>query len=120
MNSRTAASVAHHVHRAKGNNSPSDDDEPNSGSFMYSIFLFRDNKTGKCTYSVKMMRIRITIVAVEMGSTQPKCVFVAPVIPYPTAFPYGNGMVLHFYQQQESSTTKTVHKVINKGLKTYV
>ena len=40
--------------------------------------------------------------------------------PYPTAFPYGNGMVLHIYQQQESSTTKTVHKVINKGLKTYV
>ena len=40
--------------------------------------------------------------------------------PYPTAFPYGNGMVLHFYQQQESRTTKTVHKVINKGLKTYV
>ena len=40
--------------------------------------------------------------------------------PYPTAFPYGNGMVLHFYQQQESSTTKIVHKVINKGLKTYV
>ena len=37
--------------------------------------------------------------------------------PYPTAFPYGNGMVLHFYQQQESSTNKTVHKVINKGLK---
>ena len=22
------------------------------------------------------------------------------IIPYPTAFPYGNGMVLHFYQQQ--------------------
>ena len=41
-------------------------------------------------------------------------------IPYPTSFPYGNGMVLHFYQQQESSTTKTVHKVINRGLKTYV
>ena len=40
--------------------------------------------------------------------------------PYPTAFPYGNGMVLHFYQQQESSTAKTVHKVINKGLKAYV
>ena len=40
--------------------------------------------------------------------------------PYPTAFPYGNGMVLHFYQHQESSTTKTVHKVINKGLKAYV
>ena len=44
----------------------------------------------------------------------------SPINPYPTAFPYGNGMVLHFYQQQESSTTKTVHKVINKGLKTYV
>ena len=40
--------------------------------------------------------------------------------PYPTAFPYGNGTVLHFYQQQENSTTKTVHKVINKGLKAYV
>ena len=35
-------------------------------------------------------------------------------------FPCGNGMVLHFYQQQDSSTTKTVHKVINKRLKTYV
>ena len=42
------------------------------------------------------------------------------VNPYPTVFPYGNGMVLHFYQQQESSTTKTVHKVINRGLKAYV
>ena len=42
------------------------------------------------------------------------------VNPYPTALPYGNGMVLHFYHQQESSMTKTVHKVINKGLKTYV
>ena len=40
--------------------------------------------------------------------------------PYPTAFPYGNGMVLHFYQQQESSTTNTLYKVINKGLKAYV
>jgi len=40
--------------------------------------------------------------------------------PYPTAFPYGNGMVLHFYQQQESSTAKTVYKVVNKGLKAYV
>ena len=40
--------------------------------------------------------------------------------PYPTEFPYGNGMVLHFYQQQESSTTKTVHKVINKVFKAYV
>ena len=47
-------------------------------------------------------------------------VYSVSINPYPTAFPYGNGMVLHFYQQQESSTTKTVHKVINKGLKTYV
>ena len=46
--------------------------------------------------------------------------FLSDINPYPTEFPYGNGMVLHFYQQQESSTTKTVHKVINKGLKTYV
>ena len=45
---------------------------------------------------------------------------VVVINPYPTAFPYGNGRVLHFYQQQESSTTKTVHKVINKGLKAYV
>ena len=44
----------------------------------------------------------------------------ACINPYPTAFPYGNGMVLHFYQQQESSTTKTVHKVINNRLKAYV
>jgi len=38
------------------------------------------------------------------------------VNPYPTAFPYENGMVLHFYQQQESSTTKTVHRIINRDL----
>ena len=50
-------------------------------------------------------------------NSQRNCV---KINPYPTAFPYGNGMVLHFYQQQENSTTKTVHKVINKGLKTYV
>ena len=54
------------------------------------------------------------------------CVFVDTgikllyITPYPTAFPYGNDMVLHFYQQQESNTTKTVHKIINKGLKAYV
>ena len=51
---------------------------------------------------------------------QKSYVLMLAIIPYPTAFPYGNGMVLHFYQQQESSTTKTVHKVINKGLKAYV
>ena len=46
--------------------------------------------------------------------------FPVSINPYPTAFPYGNGMVLHFYQQQESTKTKTVHRVINKGLKAYV
>ena len=54
------------------------------------------------------------------GTTASQMCFNPCINPYPTAFPYGNGMVLHFYQQQESSTTKTVHKVINKGLKTYV
>ena len=55
----------------------------------------------------------VTYITFKMNS-------VSSINPYPTAFPYGNGMVLHFYQQQESSTTKTVHKVINKGLKAYV
>ena len=36
----------------------------------------------------------------------PQIITPSPINPYPTAFPYGNGMVLHFYQQQESSTTK--------------
>ena len=56
----------------------------------------------------------------ESGAPPNKSKIFSMFNPYPTAFPYGNGMVLHFYQQQESSTTKTVHKVINKGLKTYV
>ena len=58
--------------------------------------------------------------AVIMPNKRGALRLICQIIPYPTAFPYGNGMVLHFYQQQESSTTKTVHKVINKGLKTYV
>ena len=59
---------------------------------------------------------------VDIGMSAPNILIYGlwDINPYPTAFPYGNGMVLHFYQQQESSTTKTVHKVINKGLKTYV
>ena len=60
----------------------------------------------------------------QPGTLRPSAIYevhcTTNINPYPTAFPYGNGMVLHFYQQQESSTTKTVHKVINKGLKTYV
>ena len=61
-----------------------------------------------------------TIPAQNHSSTCNVILDVTDINPYPTAFPYGNGMVLHFYQQQQSSTTKTVHKVINRGLKTYV
>ena len=68
-------------------------------------------------FSIKNNKKR-KVVSVEVN---PSCVhLLLHFNPYPTAFPYGNGMVLHFYQQQESSTTKTIHKVINKGLKTYV
>ena len=65
-----------------------------------------------------------SIAILHHSVTSEKCLYPHQLFwqnnPYPTAFPYGNGMVLHFYQQQESSTTKTVHKVINSGLKTYV
>ena len=64
--------------------------------------------------------LQIAPPAVEIPLEMTGCIHAQWINPYPTAFPYGNGMVLHFYQQQESSTTKTVHKVINKGLKTYV
>ena len=71
-----------------------------------------------------MFIIIIIIIIIIISSVSDNFPALAPLFqgvnPYPTAFPYGNGMVLHFYQQQESSTTKTVHKVINKGLKTYV
>ena len=80
----------------------------------------------KLTVSVRQLRDLSTVL--EMAATEGILFDRSPLPfferfsfnPYPTAFPYGNGMVLHFYQQQESSTTKTVHKVINKGLKTYV
>ena len=68
----------------------------------------------------RQVSIRAQFMVVIFQLKRLNLVGVASVNPYPTAFPYGNGMVLHFYQQQESSTTKTVHKVINKGLKTYV
>ena len=64
-----------------------------------------------CCYEIKLSSIWIVWIEV---------IFKYLINPYPTAFPYGNGMVLRFYQQQESSTTKTVHKDINKGLKAYV
>ena len=66
----------------------------------------------KINESTKFVLCCVDWIAIELSSL--------PINPYRTAFPYGNGMVLHFYQQQDSSTTKTVHKVINKGLKTYV
>ena len=66
--------------------------------------------------TVELMHGVMLATLVETGDT----LILVCFNPYPTAFPYGNGMVLHFYQQQESSTTKTVHKVINRGLKAYV
>ena len=39
------------------------------------------------------------------------------VNPYRTAFPYGNGMVLHFYQQQESTRPKLYTKSLRRDLK---
>ena len=73
---------------------------------------------------VKLRRMKLTPYGKDQASgtkdTRNLIICKLMINPYPTAFPYGNGMVLHFYQQQESSTTKTVHKVINKGLKTYV
>ena len=66
-------------------------------------------------FIVNLLHVSVTLCSRRRGG-----LFEGYINAYPTAFPYGNGMVIHFYQQQESSTTKTVHKVINKGLKTYV
>ena len=79
---------------------------------VYNVGLGNDEVL-KCIYTIQYAIIGSSIDSYCNNI----CVYINP---YPTAFPYGNGMVLHFYQQQESSTTKTVHKVINKGLKTYV
>ena len=81
-----------------------------------SLYMFRApstpiiRSTYSCSYSHRYKPYVRAATSLQRGH----------VNPYPTAFLYGNGMVLHFYQQQESSTTKTVHKVINKGLKAYV
>ena len=88
-------------------------------------------KTNKCTIFGVPVMVGVRHFDKQLATVIHGCSTLAhPVIlecwfpkifnPYPTAFPYGNGMVLHFNQQQESSTTETVHKVINKGLKTYV
>ena len=71
-------------------------------------------------YRFKLPELHFCFIIRPYPSPLPPQIMLFSINPYPTAFPYGNGMVLHFYQQQESSTTKTVHKVINKGLKTYV
>ena len=75
-------------------------------------------KEGQKQEDVELQDVNLS----QISCKYQKCQFLTKdqINPYPTAFPYGNGMVLHFYQQQESSTTKTVHKVINKGLKAYV
>ena len=80
--------------------------------FILSVIFLSISITSRPT---SLLATRTNCVSVTSSKMQVRC-----INPYPTAFPYGNGMVLHFYQQQESSTTKTVHKVINKGLKTYV
>ena len=73
-----------------------------------------------CFYAIEPIPYRLYLTYSNVFSTCGLCVYIGMYNPYPIAFPYGNGMVLHFYQQQESSTTKTVHKVINRGLKAYV
>ena len=67
-----------------------------------------------------MSKVAVVMLGITVARINTIIRIASKVNPYPTAFPYGNGMVLHFYQQQESSTTKTVYKVINKRLKTYV
>ena len=81
-------------------------DEDDAKYYNEQIKFFEQNSEDINT----LLKQQLSVVRSSLGA----------INPYPTAFPYGNSMVLHFYQQQESSTTKTVHKVINKGLKTYV
>ena len=93
-------------------------------SFLQSVFVNFDFLWQLATTSDRLMTSALRNVLLHEGFHPAHvCSFLwfwFTYNPYPTAFPYGNGMVLHFYQQQENSTTKTVHKVINKGLKTYV
>ena len=86
------------------------------------MFVQRNNSGAVAVlFPVECSSLRFCCTQRTAGDAVQKSTYTTRVInPYPTAFPYGNGMVLHFYQQQESSTTKTVHRVINKGLKTYV
>ena len=92
-------------------------------SWLYRPMPVCHNFCGVCRGRVTWAGLYIAAIGMALlplGSPRNGQTAINPFNPYPTAFPYGNGMVLHFYQQQESSTTKTVHKVINKRLKTYV
>ena len=84
-------------------------------SLKYQVRLWGTGQTAVYRVPVILPGVKLLALSADVS-----CLHSAEINPYPTAFPYGNGMVLHFYQQQESSTTKTVHKVINKGLKAYV
>ena len=86
---------------------------------MYILYINLSQEVVSCEEYV-MFSSCVELQDVAKGKIFSFIIMCEPYNPYPTAFPYGNGMVLHFYQQQESSMTKTVHKVINKGLKTYV
>ena len=94
----TAWTRADFISAIRGNNTH----EPNNS--VHNIVRPLSTSVTTCTYNVCARRPIPHVISL-------------PFILYPTAFPYGNGMVLHFYQQQESSTTKTVHKFINKRLK---
>ena len=101
----------HHVDCSQWNQRDADDERNH------------ENQIHKCKASIKRLRLQEQQ---KKNVQDQRSVMVQQNVqnerinPYPTAFQYGNGMVLHFYQQQESSTTKTVHKVINRGLKAYV
>ena len=83
--------------------------------YFYASSEIQQYQKPTLTFANPVVTVRTTYFGIKNLSLATQCIY-----PYPTAFPYGNGMVLHFCQQQESNTTKIVHKVINKGLKTYV
>jgi hypothetical protein len=101
--------------------------EGHSFESVFDLFINLDLKTNIKQNSLNGIKIdSFLLLTLFVLYTRARCYSTAqrPHIlllnPYHTAFPYGNGMVLHFYQQQQSSRTKTAHKVINKGLKAYV
>ena len=92
-----------------------------SHAATYVIASDKSPSSGDLTVNFSLVCLHLCLPVLYRRSAMQRSNIIATWInPYPTAFPYGNGMVLHFFQQQENSTTKTVHKVINKRLKTYV